>query len=272
MALSRYENDERMPEKIMADSLLERLGIFPYQFEFVLSDEEYRQIMLRKEIENAIWEDDIEMAKDSLGHYKDSIKSCHSLHMQYVLLKEGEISKKEGNLSLAVKKFKEAMQCTEMEEALKESEGGILLTNTETELIFQMAECLYLTGEKQKSNEMFHILKKYMEEYSWDNEKRVMYYPHILYRMSDIACQNSDFEGAEEMLLKAREEMIREYQLWDLYEIMSLLKEVREKMGEEFTQEDSNFMTALKIINMGHGGELTEEGIELWQSTINQQL
>lgn len=272
MALSRYENDERMPEKIMADSLLERLGIFPYQFEFVLSDEEYRQIMLRKEIENAIWEDDIEMAKDSLNQYKDSIKSCHSLHMQYVLLKEGEISKKEGNLSLAVKKFKEAMQCTEMEEALKESESGILLTNTETELIFQMAECLYLTGERQKSNEMFHILKKYMEEYSWDNEKRVMYYPHILYRMSDIACQNSDFEGAEEMLLKAREEMIREYQLWDLYEIMSLLKEVREKMGKEFTQEDSNFMTALKIINMSHRGELTEEGIELWQSTVNQQL
>lgn len=94
MALSRYENDGRMPEKIMADSLLERLGIFPYQFEFVLSDEEYRQIMLRKEIENAIWEDDIEMAKDSLNQYKDSIKSCHSLHMQYVLLKEGEISKK----------------------------------------------------------------------------------------------------------------------------------------------------------------------------------
>ena len=59
MALSRYENDERMPEKIMADSLLERLGIFPYQFEFVLSDEEYRQIMLRKEIENAIWEKQI---------------------------------------------------------------------------------------------------------------------------------------------------------------------------------------------------------------------
>lgn len=111
-----------------------------------------------------------------------------------------------------------------------------------------------------------------MEEYSWDNEKRVMYYPHILYRMSDIACQNSDFEGAEEMLLKAREEMIREYQLWDLYEIMSLLKEVREKMGKEFTQEDSNFMTALKIINMSHRGELTEEGIELWQSTVNQQL
>lgn len=43
-------------------------------------------------------------------------------------------------------------------------------------------------------------------------------------------------------------------------------------MGKEFTQEDSNFMTALKIINMSHRGELTEEGIELWQSTVNQQL
>ena len=43
MALSRYENDERMPEKIMADALVERLGIEPYQFEFVLSDEFARE-------------------------------------------------------------------------------------------------------------------------------------------------------------------------------------------------------------------------------------
>lgn len=272
VALLRYEQDERIPEKIMADSLLERLGIKPYQFEFVLNDDEFHQIMLRQEIENFIWKDELKAARNSLKRYKDSIKSCHSIHLQYVLLKEGEIAKKEENLKLAVKDFQEAMQCTKMEEALKESGSGILLTNTETELLFQMAECLYLTGKRQQSNDLFQILKKYMEEFSWDNEKRVMYYPHILYRMSEFACEDLDFERAEEMLLKAKEEMIREYQLWDLYEVMALLKAVREKVGKEFAQEDENFMNALKIVNMSHDGGLTKEGIELWQSTINQQL
>lgn len=272
VALLRYEQDERIPEKIMADSLLERLGIKPYQFEFVLNDDEFHQIMLRQEIEDFIWKDELKAARNSLKRYKDSIKSCHSIHLQYVLLKEGEIAKKEENLKLAVKDFQEAMQCTKMEEALKESGSGILLTNTETELLFQMAECLYLTGKRQQSNDLFQILKKYMEEFSWDNEKRVMYYPHILYRMSEFACEDLDFERAEEMLLKAKEEMIREYQLWDLYEVMALLKAVREKVGKEFAQEDENFMNALKIVNMSHDGGLTKEGIELWQSTINQQL
>lgn len=272
VALLRYEQDERIPEKIMADSLLERLGIKPYQFEFVLNDDEFHQIMLRQEIEDFIWKDELKAARNSLKRYKDSIKSCHSIHLQYVLLKEGEIAKKEENLKLAVKDFQEAMQFTKMEEALKESGSGILLTNTETELLFQMAECLYLTGKRQQSNDLFQILKKYMEEFSWDNEKRVMYYPHILYRMSEFACEDLDFERAEEMLLKAKEEMIREYQLWDLYEVMALLKAVREKVGKEFAQEDENFMNALKIVNMSHDGGLTKEGIELWQSTINQQL
>lgn len=272
VALLRYEQDERIPEKIMADSLLERLGIKPYQFEFVLNDDEFHQIMLRQEIEDFIWKDELKAARNSLKRYKDSIKSCHSIHLQYVLLKEGEIAKKEENLKLAVKDFQEAMQCTKMEEALKESGSGILLTNTETELLFQMAECLYLTGKRQQSNDLFQILKKYMEEFSWDNEKRVMYYPHILYRMSEFACEDLDFERAEEMLLKAKEEMIREYQLWDLYEVMALLKAVREKVGIEFAQEDENFMNALKIVNMSHDGGLTKEGMELWQSTINQQL
>lgn len=272
VALLRYEQDERIPEKIMADSLLERLGIKPYQFEFVLNDDEFHQIMLRQEIEDFIWKDELKAARNSLKRYKDSIKSCHSIHLQYVLLKEGEIAKKEENLKLAVKDFQEAMQCTKMEEALKESGSGILLTNTETELLFQLAECLYLTGEKQQSDGLFQILKNYMEEYSWDNEKRVTFYPHILYRMSEFACEQFNYGLAEEMLVKAKEEIIREYQLCGLCEIFALLKEVKEKMGKEFTQEDENFMNTIKIVNMSHRGKLTEEGFELWQSTINQQL
>lgn len=272
VALLRYEQDERIPEKIMADSLLERLGIKPYQFEFVLNDDEFHQIMLRQEIEDFIWKDELKAARNSLKRYKDSIKSCHSIHLQYVLLKEGEIAKKEENLKLAVKDFQEAMQCTKMEEALKESGSGILLTNTETELLFQLAECLYLTGKRQQSNDLFQILKKYMEESFWDNEKRMTYYPHILYRMSEFAYRKCNYGLAEQMLEKAKEEIIGECQIWELCDILALLKEVREKMGKEFSQEDEDFLTVLKIINTSSGGELTKEGFELWQNTVNQQL
>lgn len=238
----------------------------------MLNDDEFHQIMLRQEIENFIWKDELKAARNSLKRYKDSIKSCHSIHLQYVLLKEGEIAKKEENLKLAVKDFQEAMQCTKMEEALKESGSGILLTNTETELLFQMAECLYLTGKRQQSNDLFQILKKYMEESFWDNEKRMTYYPHILYRMSEFAYRKSNYGLAEQMLEKAKEEIIGECQIWELCDILALLKEVREKMGKEFSQEDEDFLTVLKIINTSPGGELTKEGFELWQNTVNQQL
>lgn len=272
MALLRYERDERMPEKIMADALLERLGIEPYQFEFVLSDDEFHKIMLQKKIENFIWNGDFEEAKAGLGKYKESIRGCRRLHMQYVLLKEGEIAKEQGDARLSTEKFQAAMECSGMEKAILETKNSVLLSNTEMELLFQQAESLYLIEETGRSCHLFEILKRYMEECFWDNEKRAMYYPHILYRMAEFTYINKNFELAEKMLEKAREEMVREYQLWDLYEVLALLKEIRGKLGREFVREDEDFMTALKLVNMIHGGELTEEGILLWEDTADKRL
>ena len=43
-------------------------------------------------------------------------------------------------------------------------------------------------------------------------------------------------------------------------------------LSDEFAREDENFMTALKLVNMSHGGELTEERILLWEDTADKRL
>ena len=51
MALSRYESDERIPDKFLMDALLERLGFQPSKYEFVASDQEFEYSMKRAQIE-----------------------------------------------------------------------------------------------------------------------------------------------------------------------------------------------------------------------------
>ena len=51
MALSRYESDERIPDKFLMDALLERLGFQPSKYEFVASDQEFEYSMKRAQKE-----------------------------------------------------------------------------------------------------------------------------------------------------------------------------------------------------------------------------
>lgn len=56
MALSRYESDERIPDKFLMDALLERLGFQPSKYEFVASDQEFEYSMKRAQIEKLLYE------------------------------------------------------------------------------------------------------------------------------------------------------------------------------------------------------------------------
>ena len=49
--LMRYELGERIPDKFMADALLERMGQIPFQYEFIGSEQEFQFRMMRNQIE-----------------------------------------------------------------------------------------------------------------------------------------------------------------------------------------------------------------------------
>lgn len=53
-ALTRYEKGLRIPDKFLADALLERLGLSPYVYEFVTSEDEFYFVIQRKKIDKAI--------------------------------------------------------------------------------------------------------------------------------------------------------------------------------------------------------------------------
>jgi|GEM_PF-2928032 transcriptional regulator with XRE-family HTH domain len=87
-ALSRYERDERFPEKIVAESLLERLGIGTNQIEFITTDKELFLDNLICKMNGSIY--DKNLYNQYLLDFHNGIRNCNKLYRQLFLLKKIE--------------------------------------------------------------------------------------------------------------------------------------------------------------------------------------
>lgn len=271
MALSKYELDERIPDKFLMDALLERLGLNPFRYEFVASDEEFYYSMKREQIEKLLYEEKEKEAWETLKEYENQIQTKDSLHWQYLLLKRGILLGKEKKYREAIIKLREALEYTKCNELDLEKQKDILLTNIETELFYLIGKFQYLEGNKKEACVYFRMLKSYIEQRQTGQEKWKEYYPYILYCLAQYELELYNLGKSYKYVKQAENILIEYYQFDHLYEVLKLKEIICFRLGikEEVNKE---FFLALRVISMGENGRLTKEGLDLWESTASQQL
>lgn len=271
MALARYERNERVPDKFLADALLERLGLNPFRYEFIVSDREFSFSMERESIEKMLYTGNDNDVWDALERYEKRIQKKDNLHYQYIMLKRAILLGRAERYKEAVKTLKVALRYTKcsVEELLEQ--GTFLLTSTEIELHYLLGKFLYLLGETPVACNVFIMLKNYIEHKQWNSEKWKEFYPHILYRLAQFELNKYNFGKSYTYLKKAEEILVEEYRIDNLYEILKLKKEVCLKLGIK-RETNEMFEIALKMISMSENGRLSKEGADLWESIVNQQL
>lgn len=269
-ALTRYEQGERMPDKFLADALLERLGLNPFRYEFIVSDQEFRYSIERLRLEKLLYQEKTEEAREALQKYELLIQERDILHWQYLMLQKAILFGKEENYYKAILVLKKALEYTKCSSINIKRPKDILLTNNETELFYLLAKFQDLVGEREEACFIYFMLKNYMED-KWDKEKWKGYYPHILYRLAQYELESHNLGKAYQFLSQAEAILTEYYQIDNLYEVLELKKtvcsalEIREEINEDF-------ILALKLISMSHSGKLSKEGIDLWENTANRQL
>ena len=272
MALSRYESDERIPDKFLMDALLERLGFQPSKYEFVASDQEFEYSMRRAQIEKLLYEKrDIQACREALLEYEEQIQEKDRLHRQYILLKKGLLLGREKKYSDAISILGQALECTECNETDIATQTDILLTNTETELFYLIGKFLYIDGKKKEACTYFHMLKDQMEQRPTGKEKWKEYYPCILYRLAQCEFEAYNYGASYEIILQAEKVLLENYEYDCLYEVLELKETIGEKLGVA-NKTNENLQLALKLIAMGENGKFTKEGLNLWENTASQQL
>lgn len=272
-ALTRYEQDIRTPDKFIAHALLERLGLNPFKYEFVTSEQEFMYSMRREQIERFLCTGEIEKMLDAVYDYEQQIKADDLLHIQYLLLKKAEIAGKRKEYLQGKLFLTEALKCTKCSNVCQEELRNIVLTDNEMKIIYLLAKFSYYNNEKNESYSKFQMLKKYIDKMGWDNEKAREYYPHILYRLAQQEEETCNWGNAWQYLHEAEFMLISNYKIDNLYEIVDLKKKIANKINKnESINLKDNFIAALKMIALSEHGKITEEGIQLWANTANRQL
>lgn len=271
MSLSRYEQDERVPDKFLVDALLERLGLNPFRYEFVASDQEFFYSMRREQIEKLLYEEKNEAVWKVLEEYENQIQVKDRLHWQYLLLKKGILLGREKKYSDAIIRFREALEYTKSNKLEMEKQKDILLTNIETELFYLIGKFQYFEGNKKEAYVYFHMLKRYIDQRKLEQKKWKEHYPYILYILAqyELECHNL---GKSYVYVKQAENILIEYyQFESLYDILKLKEKICCDLG---IQEEINeqFLLTLRLISMSKNGKLAKKEFDLWESIASQQL
>ena len=102
----------------------------------------------------------------------------------------------------------------------------------------------------------------------WDNEKKIKYYPHILYRLSYLEMQKEHIEVAYNYILEAEYIMLQEYKIDEFTEILNLKNKLKSLRQEKISTEEKDFLLALKLIHLTSEGKIQK----LWENIVNHQL
>lgn len=273
-ALTRYEQDIRVPDKFVIDCLLERLGKNSNRIEFIDTDEEFKMSMYRNQIEKMFFNREFSEIEEILKIYERELNHSRHLHRQYICLKRGQLTAVNGEYEYALELFYRALSYTERLVIIEHGIEKKVLSNIEIEILYSLAEIYTKINEKEKGFFLVSELKKYLENLEKNDGKKIKYFPKVLLQLARMEKENLNFGLASAYLKKAEELLVKEYQICDLQKVLQLQVEIAEELGVSNREiEKKDRILALKLIDMTvKGSMITKEGIELWENTANLQL
>lgn len=111
--LSRIEAGERDVDALILETLLERLGKEPIQFELILNDFDYNAYIYREEIKKKLKEKDIDDTYKLLRKYEKLTKGKGSPHKQFVIANRAYLNELEGgDPKVTIELLMKAILCT----------------------------------------------------------------------------------------------------------------------------------------------------------------
>ncbi len=272
--LCHYENDTRLPDRVLADYILERLGINPKDCDYMLSDELVQLYNTRQQIINAQLDKDWNLVSTLLEKYKNyDLSNFTTLHKQFINLYKSYL------LIYQTQEYAKAKELILSTLALTKCDfitttKKVALASIEIELLIN----LFTATLKLKDHEAFasiYKLKDYLVNLTSKNYLANKYLPKVYYLIAIEQKNAFNLNNARKAVLAAKEILTNTYCINNLLEILELQVELENFMhiiNEEELNEIKNMIITLKIIGMTPNEELiNEEGIKLWQNSINQK-
>ncbi len=237
--LTKIESGERVPEKMLADALMQRLGKCTDTLEVIMSVEEYILFDLRETLQRHFFENDYERNQNLLEEYSRHRTIDQKLHQQF-LAKYAAVNeyRRDGNALRCRKALGEALAIT-----FPEWEGLELmrfrLCNQELHLLILLGYSMMQTDEA-KAVQILEEVTAYLEKRYYEEEK-VKLFPQCMWLLALRCKRRGEWDKVEAYSCRGVECLIKNGALPLLVELLELriesLKEIAKVAGEKGTEE-----------------------------------
>lgn len=229
--LSRIESGERDVDSLLLETLLERLGKTPNQFELILTDFDYESYQKREEIKQYIDNKEIEKAKLLLAEYEEMTSTKSNVHKQFIVRSKALINELQGG---TIEKTLDLLM-----EAITYTVPGFktykiqeyYLSNTELNIIIDIIQRMISMGDQERAKELLYQTLEYLDGHD-SMEKDNKLYPKVAILACRLLMQRNEYEEALKLCNKGLEKTKGTRKLdflGDLYLIKAQTTEVLQK-------------------------------------------
>ena len=196
--LSKIELEERTPDMLLLEALMQRLGKSPEKLEIILSLEEYQHIEARDEIEDALRFGKLEEAEEKLNVYLKKYEHEGIMQQMYGYRMRGAIAIEKGAYETAEESLRKAVILSVAEENWKKLETELLST-FELENFVLLCQAWCKQGKESEAKEQLEELSRYVREHITDDEEFVKIQSKIASLLGAVYKKKGDYEKCIEL-------------------------------------------------------------------------
>ena len=202
--LSRIESRERDVDSLLLETLLERLGKIPNQFELILTDFDYESYQKREEIKQLIDNKEIEKAKLLLESYEEMTSSKSNVHKQFIVRSKALINELQGGtMEKTIDLLMEAITYTVPGFKTNKIQE-YYLSNSELIIIIDIIQRMISMGDQNRAKALLYETLEYLDGHG-SMEKDNKLYPKVAILACRILMQENEYEEALKLCNKGLE-------------------------------------------------------------------
>lgn len=254
--LGRIESGSRSAEKMLFESLYQRMGKYSGRFEMLVDCDEYEELEKRMQIRHFIDNGKYDEATKGIEEYKNNTKN--KIHLQYLCLAECEIMHRTGQeIAVCMEKLMEGIRYTYPDFNIEEI-GEYYLSRMEMLMAQQYVRYMELSGQKDKAVKLYHDILNCLEKDRYDRSERELLYRHVGYWLMNhyIGCEK--YYKALEIGERAYELTVKGAMIMFLAELKDGIIRCNESLGRDMTEE-RKMLAVLKRMNKRFGVKGAED-------------
>ena len=248
--LSRIESGERTVDKLIVDTLLQRIGVSADYFEIIITNIEFILLHQREQIRIAYNEKKYNRALDLIEKYEEN-KGLHLLYFQYAEEIKARIAIKMGeDLKSVCQHLRQIIQMTVPDFPNIEWKR-CCLSSSEIEIITLFGEIQWKVGRKKEASKIWKHLIDYIHRCDIEIQEQIKFLPHIRYCMSMQMEEEQKLELAIEECKRGIQMLLQERSLRYLIQLLMRMEQLFEKLeknqGLTYSQNIERMQTRAKI-------------------------